>query len=303
MKLSVIIPVYRGKKILYELIRRISNTLDKRFDHEILLISDGCDTESLKAINELARVNPDKINVFRLARNYGQHRALQYGFSKASGDLIVTLDEDLQHDPGDILKLVEKQKEGNFDIVYGRFSNPQHNGIRNVISSLLRKTLKHFIPDLYDNYSPYRLIKRDIASRITAMVSPYTFIDDFLSRITQNIGFVDISHSKRMEGKSSYTFRKLLMHGIFIFLAYSRIVSWLLIVSILIMTTGSILYITNIVRADYLNREFLNNLSIIEIFGTGLFFMVISLLGTLVNNRNMKMNKRPMKLFQDQEVL
>ena len=213
MKLSVIIPVYRGGILLKELNRRIIEALNGS-EYEILFICDKCDHDSFQIVDELKKDDPAHIKVYSFKENYGQHKALQYGFEKSSGDLIVTMDEDLQHDPSDIEKLNKKQIEGNYDIVYGRFTNLQHNGARIILSSVLRKVLKHFIPTLFEDYSPYRLIKREIAKGASNMVSPYTFIDDFLSRITQNIAFVDITHLKRPEGRSSYTIRKLIKHTV-----------------------------------------------------------------------------------------
>ncbi|MCX6253720.1 MAG: glycosyltransferase [Bacteroidia bacterium] len=302
MKLSIIVPVYRGKEILRELFRRINESLTGKIDYEVLLISDGCDRESLSVMDELKKENSSLIKVFRLAHNYGQHRALQFGFSKGSGDLIITIDEDLQHDPADILKLIEKQNEKNYDVVYGRFTNLQHNGIRKIISAILRKMLKNFIPTLYDNYSPYRLIKRDIAVRTSTMVCPYTFVDDFLSRVTQNIAFVDIAHFKRFEGRSSYTFRKLIKHGIYILLAYSGVISWLLVSAGVIMIIGVLLFIMSEINPVTLNTFFVNNITIIGIFGIGLLLIIISLLGTLINQRNITINTRQVSLLNEDPI-
>ena len=185
MRLSLIIPVYRGKEILFELFRRIDETLSAKYEFEVLLICDGCDNESLHATDELIRYYPSQLKVYKLAKNYGQHRAIQFGFTKATGDFIITIDEDLQQNPSDILTLIEKQKEADYDIVYGRFVNPKHNSRRNILSAFTRKVLKHFIPSICKEYSPYRLIRREIATRTSTMGCPYVFIDDLLSRITK----------------------------------------------------------------------------------------------------------------------
>ena len=218
---------------------------------------------------------------------------------KPLGDLIVTIDEDLQHDPADILRLIEKQKERDYDVVYGKFTNPQHDGIRNIISALLRKNLKIFIPTLYEEYSPYRLIKHDIAVRTSTMVCPFTFIDDFLSRVTQNIGFVDVTHSRRFSGRSSYTFSKFVKLGIHILLAYSRIVTLLLFSAFLIMFAGIFLLIINTISPDSIFSVDLNSIAIFGIFGTGMLLMILSLSGTFLNSRNIKLNTRPVKLSDE----
>jgi polyisoprenyl-phosphate glycosyltransferase len=302
IKLSVIIPVYRGKEILFELFRRINEALEANFDYEVLLICDGCDPDSSKITDELKQRYSSHIKVFRLAKNYGQHRALQFGFSKASGDLIVTIDEDLQHDPADIINLISKQQNGDFDIVYGRFINHLHNGTRNFMSAILRKILKYFIPTLYEDYSPYRLIKKDIAVRTSTMVCPYTFIDDFLSRITQNIAFVDIDHHKRYSGNSSYTLGKLFKHGIYILLAYSGIISWLLSLAGILMISGTLLSLLKRVYpvTGYISK--IHNVTIFEIIGVAFLLVLISLFGTLINHRNIRLNTRQVKLADEGAV-
>jgi polyisoprenyl-phosphate glycosyltransferase len=302
MKLSVIVPVYRGKEILVELYKRINETLVGKYDFEVLFICDGCDSTSLRILKEIKKSNQSHAEIYRFLKNYGQHRALQYGFSRATGDYIITIDEDLQHDPADIIKLVDKQREGDYDIVYGRFINLQHNGIRSTISVVLRKILKQFIPTLYYNYSPYRLIKKDIAQKTITMGCPYTFIDDFLSRVTQNIVYVEITHFKRFAGRSSYTISKLIKNGIYLLLAYSKIISWLLVVAGLVMITGALLLVKGVVSHGDINAKFLNSISLIGIFGTGLLLFMISLLGILINHRNMRLNTKPVELSNDDSI-
>lgn len=298
-KLSILIPVYRGGKILEKLYSGIKENLESAFDFEVLLICDSCDKESEVVVKNLKLNDCERIKVVFFKRNYGQHRALQYGFGIASGDLIITMDEDLQHDPSDIIKLVRKQESGNFDIVYGRFNDPQHKGVRNTLSFLLRKILKHFIPTLFDNYSPYRVIRREIALRTSTMVCPYTFIDDFLSRATQNIAFEDVMHYKRMVGRSSYTFLKLVKHGLFILLAYSKLIPLLLAVSGAFILAGTIMFIMNVFFSGSIFAGFINETTIVISFITGVIFIIAGLAGSLINQKNSIVNTRPIKLLDE----
>lgn len=299
MDISVIIPVFRGGNILKELTGRVVKAIND-YSYEILFICDKCDDLSLNIVKELKENDPVHIKVYRFKDNYGQHKALQFGFGKASGDLIVTLDEDLQHDPADIIKLIEKQKGNDYDIVYGRFTNLQQNGSRIILSNVLRKILKHFIPAIYEDYSPFRLIKRDIVTSASKMVSPYTFIDDFLSRITQNISFAEITHHKRSEGRSSYNLRKLIKHGLFIILAYSRLITWFLITAGLLLTLGIILYVLSLISADA--SGVITGKSLIVIFGTGLFLVIVSIIGSLINHSNTIANNYPIRLISDDTI-
>jgi polyisoprenyl-phosphate glycosyltransferase len=302
MKLSVIVPVYRGKEILGELFKKINQTLIGKYDFEVVFICDGCDSDSMRILKEIKKSNQSQIEIIQLAKNYGQHRALQYGFRRATGDLIITIDEDLQHDPADIFKLLAKQMEGDYDIVYGRFTDLKHNGLRNIISAILRKLLKHFIPELYKNYSPYRLIKKEIAYRASIMISPYIFIDDFLSKATQNITFVDIRHYKRFQGKSSYTILKLVKHGIYLLLAYSKLIRLLFVASVIFLISGLVIFMLSIIYPEFFMKALLSNRIIFATFGLGMILLILSYIGSQVNRMNSKNNTIPVILLYEDPI-
>jgi undecaprenyl-phosphate 4-deoxy-4-formamido-L-arabinose transferase len=299
LDISVVIPAYNGGKTIIDLFLKIRDELSGKYSFEVLFIFDNGMNNTWEIIERLKNDYPDLIKAFHLAKNYGQHRAIQFGLCKTTGNFVVTMDEDLQHDPVDIIRLIEKQKEGNYDIVYGKFNNLQHKGIRNIISTALRKTLKHFIPTLYDNYSPYRLIKQEVALRTSTMICPYTFIDDFLSRVTKNIAYQNINHYKRLDGGSSYTLAKLIKHGIYILLAYSRLISWLLVSSIVFILAGLLTFLIKIISPEFVNYWFINNISIIATFGIGGILIFLSLIGSFINHHNTMINTRPVKLLNE----
>lgn len=302
MDVSVIVPSFNGGNIIEDLFFKINEVLSGRYTFEVLFIFDYGKEDTWRIIKGLQNDYPELIKSYHLANNYGQHRAIQFGMGESQGKFIITLDEDLQHEPADILKLIAKQKEHDYDIVYGRFRNPQHKGIRNWMSLLLRKILKHFIPTLYDNYSPYRLIKKDVAIRTATMVCPYTFIDDFLSRITQNIAFEDINHYKRMEGKSSYTFLKFFKHGIYILLAYSKLIPLLIAISILFIATGSAIFMFSVIAPDHINSGLFSNRFIIGTISIGIILIFFSLIGSFINHKNTIINTRPIKLINEDPI-
>jgi undecaprenyl-phosphate 4-deoxy-4-formamido-L-arabinose transferase len=300
--ISVVIPSYNGGNIIRNLFLRIKEVLSGKFTFEVLFVFDDGNAETWEIIKGLKNDYPELIKYYHLAKNYGQHRAIQFGLGESKGKFIITLDEDLQHEPSDILKLISKQKEHDYDIVYGRFRDPQHKGIRNSMSLLLRKILKHFIPTLYDNYSPYRLIKNEVAIRTSTMVCPYTFIDDFLSRITQNIASEDINHYKRLGGKSSYTFLKFFKHGIYILLAYSKLIPLLIAVSILFIATGSAFFIFNVIVPLHIKSGIFSNRFIIGTISIGIILIFFSLIGSFINHKNTILNSRPIKLINENSI-
>jgi undecaprenyl-phosphate 4-deoxy-4-formamido-L-arabinose transferase len=302
MDISIIIPSFNGGEALRVLTQKINETLSGKYSYELLFIFDDGTKRTWQIIKELRSEYPDYIKAYRLARNYGQHRAILFGFSRALGDFVVTIDEDMQHNPADILKLVKKQKDDNYDIVYGKFTNLQHNRIRKIISAILREVMNHFIPNLYENYSPYRLIRRDIARRSLSTVCTYIFIDDFLSRITQNIAFVNIDHYKRMEGESSYKFIKLVKHGIFILLAYSKIIPLLFSSSLVFIGIGSVLFTLILISPENLDSGLINNRTILATMSIGFFFIILSFVGSYINHRNSQNNSRPIKIIDESSI-
>lgn len=223
MDISVIVPVYNGEKTLTELTGRITRTLEGKFTFEQLLIHDHGKDDSREVINNLEKENPEIIKGFILSRNLGQHNAILRGIKEASGNFIVTLDEDLQHDPSYIPLMLAKMKEGDYDVVYARFKKLKHPGTRIRLSEMLRVLLKNLIPGLYPGYSPYRLIRRATAQKILSINYRYTFIDGYLGMVTKRFGSVEAEHYRRADGRSSYSFYKLFRHAFLIAIHYSRI--------------------------------------------------------------------------------
>lgn len=298
MDISVIIPAYNSEKTIKELTRQIFANLSEKYSFEIIFIFDNGKQNTWMQIKEVQKKYGNKITAVRLASNYGQHRALQYGLGIAKGDFIITMDEDLQHDPGDIERLLDKQKESDYDVVYGRFINLNNTALRNRLSSVLRRILKKFIPNLYENYSPYRLIKKDITVRISTMICPYTLIDDFLSRVTHKIAFENIRHHKRMEGGSSYTFIKLIKHGLFIVLAYSKLIPYLLAISGVLIFIGILFYVIITVNPDLGNSDIITTGSLIGLLGISGLFIILSFTGAWINYKNTKKNTMPLRIAE-----
>ena len=124
--LSIVIPVYNSQDSLPLLIKDLSSVLkDICSDYEIILVNDGSKDQSWKVIEDLSAFYP-QIRAFDLMRNYGQHNALLCGIRESRGDIIVTMDDDLQHSPGSISQLLSKLDEG-YDVVYGVPEMEKHN--------------------------------------------------------------------------------------------------------------------------------------------------------------------------------
>jgi len=139
--ISFVVPVYRSADSLAELHRRIRSAFetDER-GFEVVFVEDCGGDESWAVICQLASADP-QVRGFRLSRNFGQHSALLCGIRAALGDVIVTLDDDLQHAPEEIPRLLAKLDEG-YDVVYGPPERERHGLLRNLASQITKLTLE-----------------------------------------------------------------------------------------------------------------------------------------------------------------
>lgn len=303
MKLSIVIPVYNGAKTISLLVEELKRNL-KSNSFEIIMVHDCGKDNSWEVIKKLKEENKDFIKAITLSRNFGQHNAILCGIKNSSGDFIITMDEDLQHDPIYITKLLEKQQKKDFDVVYAKYKKKKHNFFRNITSVGLNYLLKIGMPELNPNYSSYRLIKANVAKEMLTMNNSYTFIDGYLSWITNNISFIEIEHRKRYEDQSSYTLKKLVIHALNIFFTFSslpiRIVSFSSII-IFVFTLIYSLYL--IYRKLFFNDLIPGYTSIMLIlgFGIGLILFALGIIGEYIHRINHKTTKRPN--FVEKEIL
>jgi glycosyltransferase involved in cell wall biosynthesis len=221
--ISVVIPVYNSELILPILVDRLIPALEKiTSNFEVLLINDGSHDNSWQVISELANKNRQIIG-FNLMRNYGQHNALLCGIRSAKNDIVITMDDDLQHPPEEIHKLVEKIHEG-FDVVYGIPFKQVHERWRNFSSwftkSVLSKTLGI---NSIKSISAFRAIKRDLSRAFENFDSPNILIDALLTWGTNNFGTVEVNEEKRLIGKSNYTFSKLFRIAMLVLTGFSTL--------------------------------------------------------------------------------
>ena len=208
-QISIVSPVYRGEKMVGELVRRnvesVSTITD---DYEIILVNDASPDKSWDEIVKQCTINP-KVKGINLSRNFGQHYAITAGLHYAKGDWVVVMDCDLQDRPEEIPNLYKKAQEG-FDIVYARrvfrkdkffkrLSSTLFHGVYNWLSGL--KTDKTIA-----NFGIYKRCVIDEYNRMPEMARSFTSLVKYL-------GFkdtaIDVEHANRAEGRSSYNLYKL----------------------------------------------------------------------------------------------
>ncbi len=207
--LSVVVPVYNSEETLEPLIARLGQvlpTLAPRY--EVVLVNDGSRDRSWAVIERLAR-QQTWVRGVNLMRNYGQHNALLAGVRTARYAVIVTMDDDLQHPPEEIHKLLAKLDEG-YDVVYGSPNRMPHSWWRNAFSRFTKRTLSYVmgIPNVRD-IGPFRAFRSHVRGAFETYQNPSVLLDVLLSWGTTRFAVVKVEEEPRPVGRSNYNFFKL----------------------------------------------------------------------------------------------
>lgn len=221
--ISVVIPVYNSEDSLAILIRRIEPVLiSLTSKYELIFVNDGSKDNSWKRINELSELHPWVVGV-DLMRNYGQHNALLCGIRIARNEIIITIDDDLQHPPEEIPKLMAKLLEG-YDVVYGTPIKEQHGFWRNRASQITKLALQGSMgAEIARRASAFRAFRKDIRQAFDTYQSPYVSIDVLLTWGTTRFAAINVRHDARQTGVSKYTFCKLVTHSLNMITGFSSL--------------------------------------------------------------------------------
>lgn len=209
-RLSIVIPVYGSAPILRQLADRLEETLDGEYGagrFEVVLVHDCGPDDAWSVIEELARSRP-WLRAMDLRMNAGQHNAIMAGLAQASGEIVVTMDDDLQHSPSDVPRLVAALEAGS-DVCYAQFRDRKHawwklagSRFNDIVAQRLLKKPK----GLY--LSPFRAFTRDIRNEVLRYEGPYVYIDGLIIQATRKIATVEVEHHARGDGRSGYSLGK-----------------------------------------------------------------------------------------------
>ena len=207
--LSIIIPVYNEEKSIHALYCQLLEVIEKLHEtYEVIFIDDGSIDESLHILKQIKQEDTN-VRIFSFRKNQGKAEALNFGFTKAKGDYIATLDADLQDKPSEIPKLLEKIKEG-WDVVCGWRKNRQDSFFK-VFSSLLFNffTRVFWGLALHDYNGGLKLYKKDAAKSLHLYGGMHRFIPILLYQQGFTVSEIEVVHQKRAYGKSKYGFSKI----------------------------------------------------------------------------------------------
>lgn len=221
--ISFVVPVFRSADSLIELSERVASVAGEHlWEFELIFVEDSGGDNSWDVIQELA-ANYKNIRGFQMSRNFGQHNALLCGIREARGDIIVTLDDDLQHPPEELPKLVSKLND-EFDVIYGPPEQEQHGLLRDFASQITKHALEGAMgATSARQVSALRAFKTRLRDAFSEYRSPTVNIDVLLTWGTTKFSAVRVRHEPRKHGSSGYTPRKLVTHTINMMTGFSTL--------------------------------------------------------------------------------
>jgi len=211
---SVVVPVYNSAGSLPELLQRLHAVLDSMgLDYEVLLVNDGSRDDSWACITQLARED-GRTQGINLMRNYGQHNAVLCGIRRARNDVVITLDDDLQHPPEEIPKLLNALTS-DLDVVYATPKEERHGLFRDLASQITKMALRSAMgAAIARKVSAFRALRTELREAFADYRGTFVSIDVLLTWGTVRFASVEVRHDIRRLGVSNYTFRALVRHAL-----------------------------------------------------------------------------------------
>jgi undecaprenyl-phosphate 4-deoxy-4-formamido-L-arabinose transferase len=207
--LSIVVPVYRGAATIGRLVAALS-ALQPEGGLEVVLVNDGSPDNSAEVCAELVRAAGVPLTYLEHARNYGEHNAVMTGLRHARGGYVITMDDDLQNPPEEVVRLYDHARTGNWDVVYTRYAVKQHAGWRNLGSRFANAVADRLMDKPRGLYlSSFRCMSAFVVTAVTRYTGPYPYVDGLIMQVTQRIDSIEVRHLPRMEGSSNYTLRRL----------------------------------------------------------------------------------------------
>lgn len=211
MNVSIVIPVYRDTDALPELVDKLFQTASTHgYDTNIILVDDGSENDAWKKLLEIkASRTSSRIQLLRLAHNYGQQAATICGLMHCGSEIAVTMDSDLQHPPEMIPIMLEAMIRENLDAIYGIPKKSHHSFLRRAGSLIFRAFTQPLFSSAATSCS-FRVIRTSIMHELQEQVwRPSPSLDAFIKSKTRLVRSIKISHAPRRYGSSTYTWKAL----------------------------------------------------------------------------------------------
>ena len=208
--LTIVVPLYNSAATIDRLVAELA-ALPVEGGCELILVNDGSKDNTVEICERLIANSTLPITLVKLARNFGEHNAVMAGLHHANGEYVVSIDDDLQNPPSEVLKLLNHARSNKYEVVYSYYDRKAHGLWRNYGSWMTNRVADLLLDKPQGLYlSSFRCISAFVAKEICRYDGPFAYVDGLILQVTQNIGCVLVEHAPRQAGKSGYTLIKLL---------------------------------------------------------------------------------------------
>lgn len=301
-KISVIIPCYNSEKSIGIVVDGVKKALALRdeFIYEIVLVNDYSKDHTWNTISAMAEEDHN-IVALSFSKNFGQHNALMAAFRQVTGDYIVGLDDDGEHDPQDIFKLIDKIQEG-YDYVCAEYEENRgmFRGFGTKVNNWMASALIDKPTDI--TLTSFYAMRRFVVDEIVKYDCAYPYVAGLLLRVTQNLATVPMTRKERLFGHSGYNLKKMMRLWINGFTAFSvkplRIAT---LMGTIIAILGMIGAIAIIVEKVFIREMAVGYASIMVciIFFSGVIMILLGMIGEYLGRIYICMNKSPQYVIRD----
>jgi undecaprenyl-phosphate 4-deoxy-4-formamido-L-arabinose transferase len=296
--ISVVIPIHNEEEvleILYKRLLTVMNSINKSF--EIIFINDGSKDNSETILREFHQRRPNEIRVINFNGNFGQHMAIMAGFERVRGDIVITMDADLQNPPEEIPKFIAEMEKGH-DVVGGYRQNRKDHIWRKMFSRLHNIIRAKIAPQLKmkDEGCMLRAFRRNIVEAMTASGEASTFIPALALTYANNPSELPVAHEERAAGTTSYNFYKLIRYNFDLITGFSLVPLQLFtLLGTTVSILSGILVVDMIIRRIFIGPEAQGVFTLFAImfFLVGLCLLGLGILGEYIGRIYQEVRRRP----------
>ena len=298
----MVIPCYNSENTVNIVVKNLIELFKSHtnYSYEIILINDGSKDNTWGKINSLSE-EYENIRGINFSKNFGQHNALMAGYRHVTGEIIVGLDDDGEHNPTELFKIVDKLLEG-YDYVCADYETKQ-SFLRKMGTKLNNLMATYMIGKPKDiNFSSYYAMKRFVVDEIIRYQQPFPYVGGLVLRSTTNFATVRLERQKRLEGKSGYSIKKMASLWFNGFTAFSikplRLATFL---GFIASSVGFVWILILLIRKIFGNSVMSGYTSIMAclIFFCGIIMMMLGIIGEYLGRVYISLNKAPQYVIKD----
>ena len=302
--LSIVVPVYRGAATVGRLVDALS-ALTPEGGIEIILVNDGSPDNSGDACRAAMATANVPVTYVEHARNFGEHNAVMTGLRHARGSYAITMDDDLQNPPEEVVRLFDHARLGAWDVVYTRYAIKRHAGWRNLGSRFANKVADVLLDKPKGLYlSSFRCMSALVIAEISRYTGPYPYVDGLVMQVTRRIDSIEVRHLARAEGQSNYTLTRLVRLWLNLATSFSLIPLRLATIAGAVMAAlGTIGAVLTILEALYRRDTPTGwaSIMVVLLLVGGVQSMILGVLGEYVGRTFLTTNGKPQGAVRDVE--